>query len=142
MADDTNDDDIELLGELGVEAETGATGGRTPKEQRIIAGFEEIERFVEEHGRLPQHGESRDIFERLYAVRLDRIRESAECRAVLTGLDSRGLLGPDREPTEGRVEEPPERYREKWFFDNPSIGRAIRYTFGERRKTRLGRRGS
>jgi hypothetical protein len=31
-------------------------------------GFEDIARFYEEHGRLPQHGEERDIFERLYAV--------------------------------------------------------------------------
>jgi len=98
MADDTNEDDIELLGALGVEAEPVATGGRTAKEQRIIAGFEEIERFVEEHGRQPEHGESRDIFERLYAVRLDRIWESAECRGVLAGLDSKGLLGPDMGP--------------------------------------------
>jgi len=87
------DDDFDLLDELGVETEPVSTGGRTPREQRIIAGFEEIERFVEEHGRLPQHGEDRDIFERLYAVRLDRIRESAECREVLKDLDSRGLLG-------------------------------------------------
>lgn len=87
------DDDLDLLDELGVETEPVAEGGRTPREQRIIAGFEEIERFVEEHGRLPEHGEGRDIFERLYAVRLDRIRESAECRDVLKGLDSRGLLG-------------------------------------------------
>jgi hypothetical protein len=87
------DDDLDLLDELGVETEPVSTGGRTPREQRIIAGFEEIERFVEEHGRLPEHGESGDIFERLYAVRLDRIRESEECREVLKGLDSRGLLG-------------------------------------------------
>lgn len=107
MADDINDDDIELLGELGVDAEPVSSGGRTAKEQRIIAGFEEIERFVEEHGRLPEHGESRDIFERLYAVRLDRIRESAECRVILAGLDSRGLLGPDHEPREFRAEEAP-----------------------------------
>ena len=107
MADDINDDDIELLGELGVETQPVSTGGRTAKEQRIIAGFEEIERFVEEHGQLPQHGESRDIFERLYAVRLDRIRESAECREVLAGLDARGLLGPDMEPRASRVEEAP-----------------------------------
>ena len=107
MANDINDDDIELLGELGVEAEPVPTGGRTAKEQRIIAGFEEIERFVEEHGRLPQHGESRDIFERLYATRLDRIRESAECRGLLVGLDPRGLLGPDNEHRESRVEEAP-----------------------------------
>lgn len=108
MADDTNDDDIELLGALGVEAEPVATGGRTAKEQRIIAGFEEIERFVEEHGRIPQHGESRDIFERLYAVRLDRIRESAECRVILENLDKRGLLGPDATATssDGCLAEP------------------------------------
>jgi hypothetical protein len=87
------DEDLDLLDELGVETELVSTGGRTPREQRIIAGFEEIERFVEEHGRLPEHGEGRDIFERLYAVRLDRIRESGECREVLKDLDSRGLLG-------------------------------------------------
>ena len=87
------DEDLDLLDDLGVEAEPVVKGGRTPKEQRIIAGFEEIERFVEEHGKLPEHGENRDIFERLYAVRLDRIRSSAECREVLKGLDARGLLG-------------------------------------------------
>jgi len=65
---------------------------RTPQEERIIAGFEEIERFVEENGRLPQHGEDRDIFERLYAVRLDRIRESAECQSILKDIDKKGLL--------------------------------------------------
>jgi hypothetical protein len=94
MAEDINNDDVELLGELGVATETESTGGRTAKEQRIIAGFEEIERFVEEQGRLPQHGEDRDIFERQYAMRLERIKESSECRSVLIGLDARGLLGP------------------------------------------------
>ena len=66
--------------------------GRTPREERIIAGFEEIQRFVEQHGRAPQHGEDRDIFERLYAVRLDRLRELDECRALLEPLDHQGLL--------------------------------------------------
>lgn len=107
MADDINYDDIELLGELGVEAAPVASGGHTPREQRIIGGFEEIERFVEDHGRLPLHGESRDIFERIYAVRLDRIRDSTECRGVLAGLDSRGLLGPDPELRKSCVEEAP-----------------------------------
>lgn len=92
MAERVTDEDLELLDELGVETSAAPTGGRSPREQRIIAGFEEIERFVEKHGRAPQHGEHRDIFERLYAVRLDRIRTSAECRNVLKGLDSRGLL--------------------------------------------------
>ncbi|MFN4287759.1 MAG: GIY-YIG nuclease family protein [Brevundimonas sp.] len=64
----------------------------TPREERIIAGFEDIERFYEEHGRLPVHGEDRDIFERLYAVRLDRLRELDECRTLLTSFDKHGLL--------------------------------------------------
>lgn len=92
MPEHVTDEDLELLGELGVDAAPAVTGGRTAREQRIIAGFEEIERFVEEHGRVPQHGENRDIFERLYAVRLDRLRQSAECREVLKDLDARGLL--------------------------------------------------
>jgi T5orf172 domain len=62
------------------------------REERISAGFEEIERFVEKQGRLPQHGDDLNIFERLHAVRLDRLRESEECRAVLAHLDSRRLL--------------------------------------------------
>lgn len=65
----------------------------TAREERIIAGFEDIERFNAEHGRLPQHGEERDIFERLYAVRLDRLRSQEDCLALLAPLDKHGLLG-------------------------------------------------
>ncbi len=107
MAKNITDEDLELLGELGVEAEAQQTGGSSAREQRIIAGFEEIERFVQEQGRHPEHGENRDIFERLYAVRLDRIRESAECRELLKDLDSQGLLGAGDEVHSGRVKEEP-----------------------------------
>lgn len=62
------------------------------REERIIAGFEEIQRFVEQHGRAPGHGEDKDIFERLYAVRLDRLRRLEECRELLALLDHQGLL--------------------------------------------------
>jgi hypothetical protein len=79
------------LSDLHVAKKEGS--GRTAREERIIAGFEDIERFFEQHGRLPLHGEDNDIFERLYAVRLDKIRISEECRAVLVGLDKHGLLG-------------------------------------------------
>ncbi len=95
MARFTDEDDA-LLEELGVEAETKSGSSRTPREERIIAGFEEIQRFVEQHGRPPQHGEDLDIFERLYAVRLDRLRELDECRTLLEPLDHQGLL--PREP--------------------------------------------
>ncbi len=88
----TTDEDLDLLNELGIDTAPDLVSQRSAREERIIAGFEEIERFVESQGRLPQHGEDRDIFERLYAVRLDRLRESEECRAVLEPLDLRGLL--------------------------------------------------
>lgn len=75
----------------------------TPREERIIAGFEDIVRFYEEHGRAPLHGEDRDIFERLYAVRLGRLRDLEECRTLLTPLDKHGLL--DTAPTAVEPEE-------------------------------------
>ena len=86
------DEDDSLLAELGVVVEPERTASRTPGEERIIAGFEEIQRFVETHGRAPRHGEDGDIFERLYAVRLDRIREQEDCRTLLTPLDDQDLL--------------------------------------------------
>jgi len=82
----------ELRSELADFAEPEKKGGRSPRKERIIAGFEEIQRFVEKHGRAPQHGEDRDIFERLYAVRLDRLRALQECRSLLVPLDRQGLL--------------------------------------------------
>jgi hypothetical protein len=83
----------ELAAELSEFAAPEKAGGRPPREERVIAGFEEIQRFVEKHGRAPQHGESRDIFERLYAVRLDRLRALPDCHALLASLDHQGLLG-------------------------------------------------
>ena len=87
----TNDDDA-LLAELGIEVEVKKTPTRSPQEERIIAGFEEVQRFVDEHGRIPEHGETKDIFERLYAVRLDRIREQLEARDLVAELDHQRLL--------------------------------------------------
>lgn len=84
--------DLELLAELGVETEKSAPRAFSAREERIIAGFEDIQRFFAEHGRLPQHGEGRDIFERLYAVRLDQLRKQPDCRALLADFDADGLL--------------------------------------------------
>lgn len=99
MAREFTDEDDALLAELGVEIEPKKTVARTPREERIIAGFEEIQRFAKEHGRAPRHGEDQDIFERLYAVRLDRIRELSECRELVTDLDDTGLLSGADQPT-------------------------------------------
>lgn len=82
----------DLRAELDSYASPKKEVSRTPREERVIAGFEDIVRFIEENGRIPQHGEENDIFERIYAVRLDKIRASEECRSILKELDTNGLL--------------------------------------------------
>jgi hypothetical protein len=91
MTEPRNEDD-ELLDALGVEIPEQQTGGYTPREERIIAGFEDILRFYEAHGHAPRHGETLDIFERLYATRLDRLRVLPEARDLLMSMDTHGLL--------------------------------------------------
>ncbi|ERT18976.1 hypothetical protein O162_08540 [Pseudomonas putida SJ3] len=96
MAEMSDDD---LLNALGVEVPSLKTSIRTPREERIIAGFEEIQLFYQAHERAPLHGEDRDIFERLYAVRLDQLRKLPEAQTLLAGLDSQGLLSGAAEAT-------------------------------------------
>ena len=90
--DMTDFPDDELLAKLGVSIDSPTTGGRTPREERIIAGFEDSQRFFEINGRVPRHGEGLDILERLGAVRLDQLRTMPETRELLVGMDVHGLL--------------------------------------------------
>jgi T5orf172 domain len=85
-------DEDELLADLGLDIAPLKASSRTPREERIIAGFEDILRFHQSHGRAPLHGEGRDIFERLYAVRLDQLRKLPDAQTLLAGLDGPGLL--------------------------------------------------
>lgn len=104
MAEFTDADDA-LLEALEVEVRDKSSSGRTPREERMVAGFDEIQRFVDQHGHAPEHGEGRDIFERLYAVRLDRLRQLAEARALLEPLDRQHLLGGARPAAEATGDE-------------------------------------
>jgi hypothetical protein len=97
--------DEELLAELGVSVEAKQTRTHSPREERIISGFEDILRFYEEHNRAPMHGEQRDIFERIYAVRLDRIRELQECHDLLADLDRHGLLDASKAPAQAILDD-------------------------------------
>ncbi|MDB4806022.1 GIY-YIG nuclease family protein [Akkermansiaceae bacterium] len=90
------DEDDALLGELGIDVEAKKVAKYSKEEERVIAGFEEIQRFVEEHDRVPQRGEDRDIFERLYAVRLDRLVEHTSCSDLLQAMDHQGILEPKK----------------------------------------------
>lgn len=64
----------------------------TPVQERVIAGFEDIQRFYETHGRLPRDVAGRDIFERLYAVRLERLGASETYQELLKSFDKQGIL--------------------------------------------------
>ncbi len=95
----------DILDELGVDLAPKKKATHSPREERIIAGFEEIQRFVEEHGHPPAHGEDKDVFERLYATRLDQICSQEECRNLVVNLDHQGLLAVGK-----GVSEPPAEY--------------------------------
>ena len=82
-----------LLDALGETLDDKPARTHTPREERIIAGFEDIQKFVEQHQRAPAHGGDRDIFERLYAVRLERLRAQEDCRLLLAEFDRQKLLG-------------------------------------------------
>jgi hypothetical protein len=82
----------DLRAELDDFAQPAKKGGKSALEERVIAGFEEIQRFVDQHGRAPQHREDKDIFERIYAVRLEQIRGQELCRSILLPIDRQGLL--------------------------------------------------
>lgn len=98
--------DKELLDELGVEVEEKKKAKLTPLQERVIAGFEDIQRFVEEHGHAPEHGEDKDIFERIYAVRLERLLSSADFVELLAEYDHQDLLA--GAPVEGMANHPEE----------------------------------
>jgi len=91
-------DDDALLDALGLDIAPPPAARHTPREERILAGFEDILRFHEAHGRAPRHDAGGDIFERLYAVRLDQLRQLPEARALLAGLDASGLLSAGPQP--------------------------------------------
>ncbi len=73
-------------------------------EERTIAGFDEIQQFVERTGELPQSQEGIDIQERMLAVRLDHIRGLEEARSLLDPLDQAKILDRPR-PSKSNADE-------------------------------------
>ena len=85
-------EDNDLLAELGIEVSAKRTSKYTAVEQRIVTGFEEIQKFVDKNGRHPNSGEDKDIFERIYAVRLERIKSLNKSNSLLSDIDYQNLL--------------------------------------------------
>lgn len=96
----SNIDLDELEAELGGPIEVKAVLKISAEQARVIAGFEDILKFYDEHGHAPRHGEGRDIFERMYAAHLDALRRQPRFHELLSELDKPGLLskGEDDDP--------------------------------------------
>jgi len=89
----------EVLAGLGIEVEPAKVSSLSAFQERVISGFEDINRFYEENKRPPFNSEGLDIFERLYAVRLAQLRKLPEAVAVLASYDTHKLLNmPDSSP--------------------------------------------
>ena len=104
MIDKFTEQDAALLDELGHNNEPKKVAQFTPRQERVISGFADIQRFVDTHGRSPERSGNRDFLERLYAVRLDKIRRLTEDHDLLAPLDYQGLLSSGAEDEKSVVE--------------------------------------
>lgn len=80
------------------------------EDSRVRQGFEEINRFVSEHGRPPSEttadGGRVSTTERMLAIRLRRYRDDPELVARLTPFDAWRLLVPDAKPSASKPSAP------------------------------------
>lgn len=90
-----------LAAELSALAPKEKRAPSSPVERRIVTGFEEILRFVEREGRMPRAAEGVDIFERLYATRLEALRSHPLREALLDPIDVHGILKAATTPVDG-----------------------------------------
>ncbi|UGQ29064.1 hypothetical protein [Acinetobacter calcoaceticus] len=85
--------DEQILDELEIELELKSTKVLTPLEERLISSFEEINIFYEAHQRIPCLNDDADIFEKLCASRLGKIKQNSAMKSVVTHIDKFELLG-------------------------------------------------
>ncbi|HQV25868.1 MAG TPA: hypothetical protein PLS76_09005 [Acinetobacter sp.] len=85
--------DEQILDELEIELELKSTKVLTPLEERLISRFEEINVFYETHQRVPSLNDDADIFEKLCASRLEKIKQNSALSSVVIHLDQFKLLG-------------------------------------------------
>lgn len=85
--------DDQILDELEIQLELKSQKVLTPLQERLISGFEEINVFYETHQRIPSLNDDADIFEKLCASRLDKIKQNSEMKSDVLFLDKFNLLG-------------------------------------------------
>lgn len=81
-----------ILADLGVVLDEAPKSNYLPWQQRVIAGFKDIQTFVEDNNRLPGKDAEDGLFEPIYAIRLDRIKNLPAAIELLQPLDFQNLL--------------------------------------------------
>lgn len=61
-------------------------------EERIISGFEDINNFFEKNNRFPENKLNRNVFERIYSIRLNILKNNQEYKNLLLEFDKYDLL--------------------------------------------------
>ena len=87
-----NPSDRELLDLLGVEIENKGESSIKTQDEKIISAFEEINNFFKTTNRFPENKISRNIFERIYSVRLNILRKNKDYKDLLMSFDKYKLL--------------------------------------------------
>jgi hypothetical protein len=77
---------------LGILHDDTPIKARTTVDDRTKAGFDEINSFVDSHGREPAEADGADIKEKGLSRRLQTIRANPSLVAALAGIDRHGLL--------------------------------------------------
>ncbi len=77
---------------LGILHDDNPIKARTTVDDRTKAGFDEINAFVDAHGREPAEADGADIKEKGLSRRLQTIRANPSLVAALAGIDRHGLL--------------------------------------------------
>ena len=91
MSKFTEDDD-ELIRELDLEIKKNKTTKFSDEIQRVITKFQEIQTFYDDNKRLPSFDNQKNIFERIYAVRLEKILKNESFKKILETYDRNNLL--------------------------------------------------
>lgn len=102
----TNRSNEEILDDLGIIVEKKQSNSLTPWQQRVVAGFEDIQRFVEEHNRIPNRNAKDNLFEPIYAIRLETINATPEACKLLRSIDTQGLITPSTSNDDWEESEP------------------------------------
>lgn len=85
-------DDDALLKELEIDIAEKEPMSESVLNERLESDFEEILAFYKANHRAPRHAVHYGIFERLMAVRLEKMQKTAEWHLLLNKLDTVGLL--------------------------------------------------